>query len=54
MDMPNFSFYMPRNPLQMASSMFSSQKDGSKPLMIENITLEVLVRIKTNLKLTLT
>jgi len=54
MDLPNFSFYMPRNPLQMAGAMFSSQKDSSKPLMIDNITLEVLVRFKTNMKLTLT
>lgn len=54
MDLPNFSFYMPLNPLKLAGSFFGKQKDDKKPLMIDNITLEVLIRIRTNLKLTLT
>ena len=54
MDLPNFSFYMPANPMQLASAFFGKQTNEKKPLMINNITLEVLVRIRTNIKLTLT
>ncbi len=52
MDMPSFTLYMPKNPMQLASMLFQSQGgDSKKPLRVENVTLEVLVRFKTNLKL---
>ena len=53
MDLPNFSFYMPSNPMSLAKSFFGNQKNEKQPLMINNITLEVLVRIRSNLKLVL-
>jgi hypothetical protein len=40
--------------MEMAKILFASQSGGSKsPLMIKNLTLEVLVRFKTNTKLNL-
>jgi len=52
--MPNTSFYMPRNPMQIASMFFGKgQTEGSKPIKIESLTIEILVRFKTNLKLAL-
>lgn len=53
MDLPNFSFYMTSNPLNLAKAFFGSQKNEKQPLMINNITLEVLVRVRSNLKLVL-
>lgn len=45
---------MSLNPTELAKSIFGSQKNDKQPLMIKNITLEVLVRMRSNLKLVLT
>ena len=49
-DVPNFSLYLPSNPMQVASMLFNS-KTGKEPLKIQNATLEVVLKIRTNLKL---
>ena len=51
MDIPNFSLYIPKNPMSLVSTMFSGDK--TKPMMLPNLTVEVIVRFRTNMKLSL-
>ena len=49
---PNIDIYSSGNPLT-AAAMLLRQKLVKEPMKIENLTLEVLVRFRTNYKLAL-
>ena len=53
-NLPNITVYMPSNPFKMTAAFLSpSQSTGSKGLTIDTLTIELVVAIKTNLKLDL-
>jgi hypothetical protein len=52
MDMKNFEFYMPKNPLALAGKFLNAPKgpDGKPVRKMEGVTIEVLVRFCTRTK----
>lgn len=52
MDLPNITIFTPSNPMNMFASLFKNQGTG-KPMMVSGISIEILVKIRTNLKLDL-
>lgn len=54
MDTGSIEFYMPRNPMKLASKFLNPKKDanGKSSAVVDGITLEILIRFCTRTKLT--
>ena len=52
MDLPNMTMYMPSNPMQAMASIFKQKTKGG-PMIVDGLTMEILVKVRTNYKLDL-
>jgi hypothetical protein len=52
MDLPNMTIYTPSNPMQAMASLFK-QKTKGWPMVVDGMTMEIVVKVRTNYKLDL-
>ena len=50
MDIPNLKLFGPSNPMKMAQ-MFMKAKGPNSPIQLNNLTIDFILKIKTNYKL---